>query len=271
MLNCCLKINICGLSENTSRQQEQQWCVTSLLTVYVRKKHFEETQDRKWRWAPLFQRMLTYWSEDLLPMAQCMLISAHITAICQPLLVYPPLWTPSKLTADWRQTNCNHGNQLFGKSSVGGCGGGGWIGLWVSRPDTRRRYVQREIKHTMFELSPVTFVAMVTSFPTRNPCRQIICSSSASAPVFVDVWSPFCQKAVQVGAKVRGQRPGLRLTVLTCAQKPPRAACNWFLREMDLDPSLEQVHHDRRKAEWEPAGVQGENTKRCQYFLFYHQ
>lgn len=56
----------------------------------------------------------------------------------------PPPWTPSKLTADWWQTNCNHGNQLFGKSSVGGCGGGGWIGLWVSRPDKHADGVCRE-------------------------------------------------------------------------------------------------------------------------------
>lgn len=32
---------------------------------------------------------------------------------------------------------------------------------------------------------------------------------------------------------------------------------------MDLDPTVERIHRDRREAEFLPAEVQEENTKRC--------
>lgn len=234
VLNCCLKLNICGSSENTSWQK---LCLTSLLTDYVRKNHFEETQDRRWRWAPLFQLMLRHLNGNLLPMAQCMLISPHITAICQPLLVYPPPHPPgpqvNSLLIGGRQTatmatSCLANPLLEDVEEEDGLACGCLVQTSTQTVCAERNKIHRVWASTR-DLHRHGYF-----FSKPNPCSQIIRSSSASAPVFVDVWSPFCQKAVQVGGKVRGQRPELPLTVLTCARwKPPRTACNWFLREMD--------------------------------------
>lgn len=97
--------------------------------------------------------MLRYLNEDLLLVAKCMLISPHITAICQPLLVYPPSGPQvNSLLIGGRQTATMATSCLANPLSVDVEEEDGLACGCLVQTHTQTVCVQIQIKYTMFEL-----------------------------------------------------------------------------------------------------------------------
>lgn len=149
--------------------------------------------------AVLFQPTRRYLSKDLLFLAECMLISPHIAAVCQTVQTqhppHPPFsWTPSKMASDWWTEYCSHGNQLFGKFSAGRGRRDGPVGAY---PADARWHRQADGGASLWCLCPagdwikklkkmisdmVAFIQPPTLYPLQLFIWQSLCKHPHSPP-----------------------------------------------------------------------------------------